>query len=418
MVSDETFKTLTARADLTESAFAFTYISKDTFDSLCQQCPYLWTLVASYVGPPLDLNGASVGDDHDALVYSLSTHCTELGALSLRKWCMTDTALVTLSSLTYLRELDLSGCSNITSGGVRSLLASLNGKLKKLTLTGSCIDTMLLRCIGDSCPKLTDLKLLVKDLGTSPQLIFLSLVYMIFKCSLLEIVDFGRELPSIGELVLLTLSQACHGLISLAVAGATYSGLRTLLTACPLLQSLNLIKMSPFLDPSLAFEDTPCPSLTSITLHSEYITDSQLCGLLKHCPNLQGLSLVCPLMSDETLLVLSQYCPKLKLIGIVCSSQVTSSAPLTGFAYLEHIDIEAELTEPTLAAFAVSCKCLRDASFRGCTGLSCEDVLRFIGSTPNLRKLEVGGCWSVEEGEALMRRVNAVYPRVTFGLAV
>ena len=331
---------------------------------------------------------------------------------------MTDNALVTLSGLTYLRELDLSGCSNITSGGVCSLLASLNGKLEKLTLTGSCISTSLLRRIGESCPKLTYLKLLVKGLGSNDELIHLCVMFMLMKCPLLEYVNFGKELYTLGNLIMIALGQACHGFKSLTVAGAAYVALRRLLGLCPMLHTLNLSRMTPFIDPTLPIEDTPCPNMIGITLQSEYMTDEQLCGILMLCPNLYDVCLMCPLISDATLLTLSQHCPKLKLIGMLGPTQVTSAAPLTGFTHLEHIDIEAEVSEHTLAAFAVSCKCLRDASFRGCIGLSCEDVVKFIASCPSLRKLEVGGCWNVVEGEALKQQVNAVYPRLTFSVTL
>lgn len=76
------------------------------------------------------------------------------------------------------------------------------------------------------------------------------------------------------------------------------------------------------------------------------------------------------------------------------------------------------MSEQTLVAFGMNCIYLRVATFRGCIGLSYDDVLRFIGSCPNLRKLEVSGCWNMEEGETLVRRVSVMYPRLTFGLAV
>ena len=398
VVDEETLKTLAShnRVDLSSLALSFTHISYELLECICRPSPYLSNLVMTYVGSPLNLNAASVGDDHDMLVGALSTHCTEIEVLSLRKWCITDNALIGLAHLIYLRELDLSGCSNVTSGAVCSLLASLNGKLEKLSLTGDYIDTTLLQSIAENCSNLTCLKLHFKDLGVDLSLIYASLVYMIIKCRLLEIVDFGNEVSIFADVIMITLSHACHGLKSLDMAGATYTALRRLLSSCPLLDSLNLINMTPFIDPLLPIEETPCPNLRALTLQSEYITDEQLCGILKRCSNLRIFIIACPLVSDTTILALPQYCPKLTLIAILGPSQVTSAAPLTGFTYLGYTDTQAEVTEETLLAFSVNCKYLKTVILRRCTGLSCEDVVSFIGSTPNLCKLTIGGCWNME----------------------
>ena len=420
VVDGETLETLAShnRADLSSLALSFTHISYEVFECVCRPSPYLSSVVMTYVGPQVDPNGTSIGDDHDALVRALSTHCLEIEILSLRKWCITDSALIALTNLIYLHELDLSGCSNVTSGGVCSLLVSLSGKLEKLSLTGDYIDTTLLQSIAENCTILTCLKLHFRDLGIDLALIYASLVYMIIKCPLLEIADFGNQVSILADVIMITLSHACRTLKSLDMAGATYTALRRLLSSCPLLDSINLINMTPFIDTTLPIEETPCPSLTSITIQSEYMTDEQLCGILKLCPNLQIFIIACPLVSDATILALSQHCLKLTLIAILGPSQVTSAAPLTGFTLLRYIDAQAEVTGETLLAFSVNCKYLKTVILRRCIGILCNDVLRFIGSCPSLRKLTIGGCWNVEEGEALKRQINAVYPRVTFGLAV
>lgn len=327
------------RADLSALAFSFTHISNEVFEGICRPSPYLSSLVMTYVDQPVDLNRASVGDDHDALVRALSTHCLEIEVLSLPKWCITYSALIALANLIYLRELDLSGCSNVTGGGVCSLLVSLCGKLEKLMLTGSCIDTTLLQSIGENCTKLTCLKLHIIDLGIDLPLIYASLIFMIIKCQLLKIVDFGNEVCIFADTIMMTLAHACRGLKTLVVTGCSDVGLSILLTSCQQLEQLTLFRMKASVEPTLPIIEKSCPNLRGLTIQSDFITDMQLCSIFKQCPNMLGFCLVCPLMSDATIMTLLEFCPKLKLIGILGPTQVTSAAPLTGFTHLEHIDI-------------------------------------------------------------------------------
>ena len=100
-------------------------------------------------------------------VTKIAKRCPGLTSFSLHAPdTLTDEALWPLWTLTYLKELDLTGYSDITSMGVQNVMRSIGAKLEVLVLSNvtetddgwnsTCCDDALLRCIGEYCPKLRE----------------------------------------------------------------------------------------------------------------------------------------------------------------------------------------------------------------------------------------------------------------------
>lgn len=150
-------------------------------------CPYLKKLLLACG------NGRDVTDE---AVRSLAK-CPKLERLSLLHWTkITDASIITLISLSMLKEINLSRCSGLTSGGVQSLLKS-NRNLRVIILSSymyyrSCkfCDYSLLNCIGECCPNLREFAVKIDP----ESMVLEAFLITLFKgCPLLEKLTLGTR---------------------------------------------------------------------------------------------------------------------------------------------------------------------------------------------------------------------------------
>ena len=397
--------------NFTKISLKFCSLHHPAIINLSRKCPNLTTFEFDLSTMKLDYDDEEVtSSTFDACARAVAKYCTNLEVLSLSGWDITDACMPALSTLTSLKELDLTKCSDLSSEPIQAMLRALPG-LAKLSLDEIPADEALLRCVGESCHNLTYLRLTVEDCGQ------VALETMIRACPLLEDVNLGPDVDH-ADAVLVALSTYCRGLKVLDIVGATDVGMRALLRHCTQLTDLILWAMAPFVHPELTVSELPCPSLTKLTINNRDMTDIQFSTLFSHCPNLAKLYLnSCHLMSNMTLAIIAQYCTQITSLELEDSDECRLTIPgIATLLTLRCLTIsDMSVDSATLKALATG-RCahtLTEITLGNCTDVAIDDMLAFVSSCTCLSSFNIYGYHKCKaDKRTLKMHLTAAYPQL------
>ena len=199
--------------NFTKISLKFCSLHHPAIINLSRTCPNLTTFEFDLSTMKLDYDDEEVtSSTFDACARAVAKYCIKLEVLKLSGWDITAACMSALSTLTSLKELHLSMCSDLSSEPIQAMLRALPG-LAKLSLDEIPADEALLRCVGESCHNLTYLRLTVENCGQ------VALETMIRACPLLEDVNLGPDVDH-ADAVLVALSTYETG----AKCGVLFSG--------------------------------------------------------------------------------------------------------------------------------------------------------------------------------------------------
>ena len=381
-------------ATLTSLSLSNPSITSKAFICICGNCPNL-----VYFAPNMPQGASS--EDCNACIGAIGIFCPNIEVLDLDQWLISELCIPYLSTMAYLRELYLKGCSSLSSVALQHLLVSLNGRLEKLSFN-KCIDSELLQCIGRSCPNLTSLILSLYTLELNGDAIRAILAWL-KGCPLLQSLDTGEQPGPCADMVMIGLGLYCHNIEWLNIPGISDLGLLGVLCGCPLITSLGLEEMthsdfsqevSPLYNPSLS-----AGTLADLTLESIYMTDTELCTVLQYCPNLDSFGLSCPLISDISILALAQYCPKLTSLTIYSAYEALSTVNISSLTTLRYLQLyHIRVTNYAFINIAIHCKHLEKCILPKCDPIDYEDIIDFTRRCSALTVLWLG--WEENISEA------------------
>ena len=348
--------------------------SNSDIERLCKGCPALKTL-------KLLIKSSSSDGLTDDSVSSISRYCPNIECLSLEGWkSITDASLISLTALTSLRELNLSGCVLLTSDGVPSLVRGIGATLEVIILsnvfavtTDACsfCDDALLLCIGENCPKLRRFAVSIKADSNVTDTSFVALVR---GCPLLQ--DLSLCFKKVTDTFLIQLADQCPDLQKLSCRYGNYTdaGVVAVASKCTKLECLTLI----------------------LSVGDE-LTDTGIVGIAKHCKCLKVLCLI-RLMSitDTAFRLLFELCSNLTVVSLMDLPLITDRSLLTlvrcnaGLRSLTLIR-NTKLTEKTLASL-ITLHGLEDLCINDCPTLSDDTVCLLARLCSKFDKVKVSHC--------------------------
>ena len=391
---------------LTSIEFKRSIITHDSsITKLCTGCPRLQKLT-------LDCSGsASKFEGTDASVRAIAKYCPDINTLSLKGWSkLADLSMTALSSLINLREINLSKCIGLTSGGLQGILKSKNIEVITLLDEGvtspwNYCDDALLRCIGEYCPLLRTLSIAI-HLKVAEA----SLVALAQGCPLLDALTVRCYKKQLTDNVLIELSTSCPRLRKLKFSGGNYTdvGIEALLSKCTLLESFDLSHNSMITDEAIISIASNCKNLNILFLHNiKLVTDKALCQVFKSCTQLTSISLAqMPLITDSSILALTRHLPNLKILILVDNPRLTdksmiSLATLHDLSFL-CIHSCSSLSDDTVRSIARHCCMLTDVNVRKCPLMTEQSLIAFITHGMRLQTLKISGI-------KLTPRIKATY---------
>ena len=347
--------------------------------------------------------------EHDAEVTnedvcSLSK-CPQLECLSLARWTnITDACITVLSSLCYLKEINLSYCSGVTSTGVQSLIRS-NRNLEVIILSDRAnydyckyCDDVLLKCIGECCPKLREFVVEINPVSTV--VTEASFIFLFQGCSLIDdlMISFGK----LSDAGLSVLATHCPYLKKLVLYDCIYTdvGLIAVSSNCTKLTSLALHGTANITDNSIISIAEHCNIEELYLFYTKAVTDRGLCLLFGACKGLKivelhGLRLV----TDRSILSLFHCCPKLKHLNLNDKKRLTEMAVLglLGLEYSGGIEdlvfkYSSYLTDDLVAIVARNCSHLRMITIKFCPQITVKSLIALLTHSKRLIQVDILDC--------------------------
>ena len=368
----------------------------DTFDVLCRAYPNLKRL---RVDEDIDYPSLT-----DASIRSIVTHCTKLEFLSINWDNLTDAALDDLSTISTLKELNLSCYHSITSGGIRKAIEA-NRDLERITVSShAAIDDSLLRSISLNLPQLKELTITIGE--DCDEIIGDSMFIAITKsCPLLE--KFEIDGWAFKDDLLLSLSQHCPRLRHLKIdwevdpgntdeSVVTEAALIRLFQGCPDLRTIRSLPATAT-DVSLHALATHCINLGAISVwHNNHITDAGLCDLFRTCNNLSAVRIErCPGITDQAVFALAQHCPMVVALRIG-GPRLTDTSLLyiaTHCRKLQELSVSyLPMPDDVMSIISRRCKFLIDIDLFHCTETTSAGMLSIINKCRRLKRVHVYQC--------------------------
>ena len=381
---------------LTSIEFSKASLSGIGLSRVCAGCPKLTKMLLT-----CEDNSEVTNEDVLSLV-----KCKKLESLSLERWTdVTDASITILISLSCLKEINLSHCSGLTSGGVQSLLRS-NRNLEVIILSGytsfnNCqfCDDDLLSCIGECSPKLREFAV---DIDPKSTVVSEASFITLFKgCPMLEKLSLCYE--KLSDAILIQIGD-CTGLQVLKVYHGCYTdaGIMAVASKCTELTSLRLREPLGLSDQTLVCIAENCWKLEVIQIdNGTKFTDRGLCQLFKACTELVNVTLSYSLLiTDRSILTLIQSCPKLSELTLTNNKGLTEKSVLElvvgfeGKGEIEVIKFEKcpYLTDETVALMARHCCKLRMITLSDCPLITAKSLLALLTHGKRLTQIEIRNC--------------------------
>ena len=332
----------------------------------------------------------------DVSMQSVVSHCTKLESLSINWENITDVSMDALSTLSSLKQLEVTCGDSVTSAGIRKVVEA-NRDIERITIASYVsIDDSLLRCISE---RLSGLKELTIDIGEECKINSDSMFIEITKgCPQLETMAVVNW--SFKDDLLLSLSQHCprlrHLLVGWVELMTTEAALIQLFQACPNLKSLQSLPDTAT-DTSLRAIVTHCANLESIGIEAnKHVTDTGLCDLFKACHNLTSIRIdMCTNITDESVFTLSRHCPEVRRLSLV-SLPLTETSLLYIAAHLRKLQQltlrRMSVSDDIISIIARRCKYLEGINISFCTSITAVGILSIINKCRRLREVFVFEC--------------------------
>lgn len=331
----------------------------------------------------------------DASVIHLATHCSNLGRLQLNDCIhLTDAAIDALAVHSYISDLYLAGCPQITNPSLVRLATKCESYLRVVDLSTIPNLNAALHALGAHCPLLEHLSLNMCANLNEP-----ALLSLIDRCQSLKV--FEMEEHTLSREALLHMSTHIS----------------------PELADLQLFSCPEMTDEILLAFMRRSPTLEALYINTCPISNASLLAIATHLPGLVELDVQdCPLLSLEGVRAVARDCRMLNLLDLsncplVCSECLAEIAAhskvsvlgLVGATAVTDDGIKAlgshlhTLTDVNLAYMNVSekavhflmksCPLLRDVSVEGRAFVSVEvlrcakerDIRLIYGIHPNLK---------------------------------
>lgn len=409
----------------------------------------------------LIISDSSVDDNLLKLIVPEASELTTLLARSCR---ITDQGLEALGRLTKLATLDLSGCLNITDGGILKMIQQGCQSLRKVLF--SCTEGITDTGIGflaanlsqlqhlsvSRCPNITEAGI-NKLLAEQPALRLHTLDISKSRLSARSLCDFltspicsalrELDLSWIAELNDNALTQfiklhgmKCERLVLFGCENITNASIEVMATHCQLLVHLDiskcitlsssalplLIKSNPRLqhfhaDNCHRLDDSVLVALgesgaaTSVVLnHMKHITDEGINSLVSGCKNLERLEFsLCKKLTDKSLFSIANNCPRLRILVLQCCPDMTDRGTtylVQNCHYIEVLDFSGSRCIGDLCVLEACCPFLTWLSLHTAAGVS-ESSFEAIFRMPSLRYLNVYDLSRIVDNHLFILKQNA-----------
>ncbi|KAJ7297284.1 hypothetical protein O6H91_Y016500 [Diphasiastrum complanatum] len=382
----------------------------------------------------------------DIAIVSLAANCKQLHTLDVSYTVVTDEGLAAVASLSYLENLHLVSCNNISDRGLDYLRAGCK---------------MLLKLDLSRCPNVSDVGLSNLSTGSSLQQLMLSYcspmtAKVLATFHMFDYLQFikldGCEVSRNGLCFLgngcnklkgLSLSK-CKGVDDLGIAAITRGCARSLqaidLTCCRQLSdhtlfsigacckglvSLKMEACNLISETGLAFLGQGCPHLQEIDLTECDINDKGLMSLL-HCTKLTSLRIgLCQNISDRGLAQLGANCYSLREVDLYRSWGIGDfgvAALCKGCKELRVLNLSycMNITDRAMQSISLLGE-LEQLELRGCALISSAGISYVAAGCTRLVKLEIKRCTGIDDDGVLaisqfcvnLRKINLSYCAVT-----
>ncbi|KAJ7553166.1 hypothetical protein O6H91_06G086200 [Diphasiastrum complanatum] len=327
----------------------------------------------------------------DIAIVSLAANCKQLHTLDVSYTVVTDEGLAAVASLSYLENLHLVSCNNISDRGLDYLRAGCK---------------MLLKLDLSRCPNVSDVGLSNLSTGSSLQQLMLSYcspmtAKVLATFHMFDYLQFikldGCEVSRNGLCFLgngcnklkgLSLSK-CKGVDDLGIAAITRGCARSLqaidLTCCKGLVSLKMEACNLISETGLAFLGRGlmsllhCTKLTSLRIGlCQNISDRGLAQLGANCYSLREVDLYRSWgIGDFGVAALCKGCKELRSYAVYLAIGELEQLELRGCALISSAGI---------SYVAAGCTRLVKLEIKRCTGIDDDGVLAISQFCVNLRK--------------------------------
>ena len=414
-----------SESNLISVAFEFAIlINASSVTRLCKGHPRLRTLLLP-----------ACGDTKltDKSVSSIVKYCPGIEHLSLAKWTkITDASMISLSTLTSLKDLNLSNCSGLTSAGVQSLLKIRGANLEALTLSSynacmsdnSCTfcDTALVQSIGECCPNLREFAVQLSSKSKVTEAAFIALAQ---GCPLLE--DLYVYYEALTDSFLFQLSERCPRLSKLKLWHGNYTdaGVIAVTTKCTRLVALELIDLAHITDKSLLSIAEHCKRLKTFVLRGNLsYTDDGLCTLFASCTQLTDAQLFnLSQMTERSVLALLQSCRGLSRLCL--HAHVSFTEDIVGCLVTLHelqtlFLCDCVVSDSALESIAHTCPTIRNISLIGCWRVTERGLTALLARRKQLARVQITDIKLTLEAQAayLARRTSHRRVRVQLDAGV
>ena len=408
-VTEEALQVLgaTNRSELREIDFYILNTTDETLEVLFRRCPNLLSLKI-FIG---DEGGS------DAAVNSIVNHCPRLEQLTLDEWTsLTDQSLVSLSSLSNLKELYMCNSSRVTSLGLQSLIKA-HPNFEGLGFATDITNIAdVFAYIGSYCPRLR----MVQCQPRVPS--HAAVVSLVQGCPLLE--EFCSEDYYPSDRVLAVMAESCPRmrLLEFDLGGqaepVTDIGLLALSRGCPDLTQLSLHNTPSITDTAILSIAEHCHKLRSINIvHNHFITTHSVKTLIRANPHITSLSLIqCPLIGDEIVPALASHCPKLRCLTIIDCKRLAEEGLLSMLSFRHSLGFlsiaNSDITDALVILIARYCRHLMHITLRDCPEITGHSASSLVKHGKCLTMIDITKC-GLEEYDDMSYYYDYNYTTVT-----